>query len=60
MKLKKDHIYLGDSVYIGPDPDAYHLIMYTDDARQHRIYLDPDVEARLLAYLQRRSGGGGG
>lgn len=46
---KKNHESLGDDVYIGPDDDMWHTIIYTSNG--HKIYLDPDVERRLFEYL---------
>lgn len=51
MRNKKDES-LGDDVYIGPDDDGYHTVIYTANT-PNVIYLEPAVENQLYEYLKR-------
>lgn len=43
--------YLGDGVYL--NYDGYHYILYTEseDNMENKIYLDPEVLAKLIKEL---------
>ena len=47
--------YLGDGVYIKQDEkDQLSFVLYTNDGIRdtNTIYLDPDVQSRLLQYIE--------